>query len=201
MTTAPAPAPVATCAVDPLDLFERALEVTGRVVAAVAPDQWALPTPCEQWEVRELTNHFVGGLHMFATALAGGDGSPNHDTDWLGADPAAAYGAAAPVALAAWREPVALDQVLRISLGPIPGRMAIVIHLTEIVVHGADLAVATGHEELLDQQLCQALLDLMHGMGGIDPFRVPDVFGPETTAPASASAHQRLLAYVGRRLP
>jgi uncharacterized protein (TIGR03086 family) len=201
MTTAPAATLTGTSAVDPLGLFERALEVTGHVVAAVAPDEWALPTPCERWEARELTNHLVGGLHMFATALAGGDGSPDHDTDWLGADPAAAYAAAAPVALAAWRGPVALDHVLRISLGPIPGRMAIVIHLTEVVVHGADLAVATGHEELLDQQPCQALLDVMHGMGGIDTFRMPDVFGPQRTAPASASAHQRLLAYVGRQLP
>lgn len=62
MTTAPAATLTGTSAVDPLGLFERALEVTGHVVAAVAPDEWALPTPCERWEARELTNHLVGGL-------------------------------------------------------------------------------------------------------------------------------------------
>jgi hypothetical protein len=69
-----------------------------------------------------------------------------------------------------------------------------------VIVHGADLAVATGHEDLVDQQLCQRLLDLMRGMGGIDAFRVPDVFGAEVPSQGWEPAHRRLLAYVGRRL-
>ena len=64
----------------------------------------------------------------------------------------------------------------------------------------SDLAVATGREDLVDQQLCVALLELMHGMGGIDGFRIPGVFGPEVPVPAQAPNHRRLLAYAGRRL-
>ena len=103
---------------------------------AVAADQWLLPTPCEDWETRALTNHVVGGLHMFATALAGGDGAQGVDADWLGADPGSAFAAAARVAGSAWHAPDAPYRVLNISLGPIPGRMAVVIHLTEVLVHG-----------------------------------------------------------------
>ena len=80
------------------------------------------------------------------------------------------------------------------------GRLAAVVHLTEIVVHGVDLAVATGQEHAVDEGLCSELLETMTAMGGIDAFRVPGVFGPEVAAPAGAPASRRLLAHVGRTL-
>jgi uncharacterized protein (TIGR03086 family) len=89
---------------------------------------------------------------------------------------------------------------VRISLGALPGPMAAVIHFTEILVHGVDLAVANGQEDRVDERLCEDLLAMTHGMGGIDAYRLPGVFGPEAAAPAEAPAHRRLLAYLGRTL-
>jgi len=40
----------------------------------------------------------------------------------------------------------------------------------------------------------------MEQMGGMDPFRVPGMFGPEAACDSDAPPHARLLAYLGRRL-
>jgi hypothetical protein len=45
----------------------------------------------------------------------------------------------------------ALTRTLTISLGPVPASLGAVIELTEVVVHGLDLAVATGRTEGIDQ--------------------------------------------------
>ena len=81
----------------PADQLQRALEATGDLLAGVRDDQWGEPTPCTDWNVRDLVNHFVGGNHMFASILHGGQlPSPEQTaqlrgTDHLHGDPVAAY--------------------------------------------------------------------------------------------------------------
>ncbi|MGV9242440.1 hypothetical protein [Streptomyces sp. NPDC003710] len=75
--------------------------------------------------------------------------------------------------------------------------MAAVIHLTELVVHGAGLAVVTGREDRVDQGLCEHLLTTMRGMD-FAAFRRPGMFAAERPAPAGAPAHRRLPAFTGR---
>jgi uncharacterized protein (TIGR03086 family) len=178
--------------------IDRAVEATGRVVAGVGDDRLTDPTMCTDWDVRALLNHTVGGMRIFTAQLTGTDAGADHEADWLRTDPRAAYTAAAAADHAAWHLPGALAITVHISLGALPGPLAAVIHLTELCAHGADLAVATGREAALDEDLCEELLATMHGMGGIDAYRMPGVFGPEAPAPAGALPHRRLLAYLGR---
>ncbi|HZA84707.1 MAG TPA: maleylpyruvate isomerase N-terminal domain-containing protein, partial [Actinomycetes bacterium] len=42
---------------DQAELHRRAVEEFGARVGAVADDQWELPTPCADWNVRQLVNH------------------------------------------------------------------------------------------------------------------------------------------------
>jgi uncharacterized protein (TIGR03086 family) len=192
---------------DLLDALEAALATTGAVVAGVAPTQWSSPTPCPGWDVRAVTNHLVGGLRIFTAELTGTDAGGEHEDDWLGDSPAAAYTAAAAAVLAAWRAPGAMTRTLSISLGDVPARLGAVIELTEVVVHGLDVAVSTGQEDRVDARQVTSLHDLMLGMGlgmglGMDmaAFRTPGVFGPAVPVPEDAPAHRRLLAFLGRRL-
>jgi uncharacterized protein (TIGR03086 family) len=90
-----------------------------------------------------------------------------------------------------------MSAVIDLSVGRMPAPMAAVIELTEIVVHGLDVAVATGQEDAVDEEQAAALLELMTGMG-VDAFRVPGVFGPAMPASQDAPAHVRLLAFLGR---
>jgi uncharacterized protein (TIGR03086 family) len=74
------------------------------------------------------------------------------------------------------------------------------VHLTELLVHGVDIAVAIDRPDLADDELCGELLATMQAMGGIDTFRGPGVFGPEVAVADDEPAHRRLLAYVGREV-
>ena len=193
-TAASAPGPT-----DVVDALEAALATTGTLVAGIAATQWSEPTPCPGWDVRTVTNHLVGGLRIFTAQLTGTDAGGEHEDDWLGDSPAAAYTAAAAAVLTAWRAPGAMGRTLSISLGDVPAPLGAVIELTEVVVHGLDLAVATGQEDRVDAGQAAALHALMLGMV-MDSFRMPGVFGPPAPAPADAPAHRQLLAFLGREL-
>src|SRR4051794_28053432 len=162
---------------DVVDRIENALAATDRLVAGVRPGQWGLPTPCPEWDVRTLVNHLVGGLRIYTAELTGTDAGQDHEDDWLGDDPAGAYCRAARSVLTAWRSPDAMSRTVSLGIGRLPAPMAAVIELTEIVVHGIDVAVATGQEDAVDEEQAAELLDLMTSMG-VDAFRVPGVFGP-----------------------
>jgi uncharacterized protein (TIGR03086 family) len=182
---------------DTIDDLEVALSTTDRLIAALGPDQWTVPTPCEGWDVTTVVNHVVGGLRLYTAELTGTEPDGEHEDDWLGEDPIAAYRDAATRVLAAWRTPGAEQRMVELSFGWVPAPMAAVVELTEIIVHGLDIAVATSQEDAVDQAQAEKLLAVMTGMG-VDAFRAPGIFGPEQPAPADAPAHRRLLAFLGR---
>jgi uncharacterized protein (TIGR03086 family) len=189
-----------TAPADVVDRLAAALTTTGTAVAGIPATRWNDATPCPGWDVRTLTNHLVGGLRIFTAQLTGTEAGGEHEDDWLGEAPSAAYADAARTVLAAWRSPGALDRTLEISLGPVPAPLGAVIELTEVVVHGLDLAVATGQTDRVDEEQAAALHELMLGMG-FDAFRVPGVFGPAVEVPADAPASVRLLGFLGRAVP
>jgi uncharacterized protein (TIGR03086 family) len=185
---------------DTIDDIERGLAVTGRLVEGIGADHWTAPTPCDGWDVTTVVNHVVGGMRLYAAELTGTDAGGAHEDDWLGEDPIGAYRDAATQVLAAWRSPGAEQRMVALSFGTVPAPVAAVVELTEIVVHGLDVAVATGQEDGVDQVQAERLLTLMTAMG-IEGFRAPGIFGPEQPAPADAPAHRRLLAFLGRTDP
>jgi hypothetical protein len=63
---------------EPLSQLSLALDVTGRVIAAVGDRQWADRTPCTEWSVSDLVRHLVAGSNWFATAVSG---EPRPDAD------------------------------------------------------------------------------------------------------------------------
>jgi uncharacterized protein (TIGR03083 family) len=75
--------------------LERALTATQAVVGGIQPNQWTLPTPCTELDVREVLNHLVSGNLLFA-AIVRGEPLPDRDADQLGVDPPAAGFSAGP---------------------------------------------------------------------------------------------------------
>lgn len=193
-------------ATDLVARIDRALAVADRIVGVVGAADHGRTTPCPEWDVRELLAHLVGGVaEMAGMVVAASAGpAPLGDRDSALAievdplDPVAAWPAAVVADRAAWSRPGAIDGAVAFSFATLPGPMAAMVHLTELVVHPIDLAVAIGREDLIDEDLAAGLLRSMHELGGIDGFRVPGMFGPEVAVDHDAAAHRRLLAFVGR---
>ena len=185
---------------DVVAAIRAALDGTETIVAAVPAAGWHEPTPCSEWDVHQVANHLVGGMRIFTGELTGVPAGADHDSDWLGTDPVAAYLDAAAADSAAWVRLDALAGTITNGLGTLPAPLAAVIHLTEVLVHGVDIAVAIGRDDLVDQNLCAELLSAMEQMGGVDAYRMPGVFGTQVPTAADAPTHWQLLAYLGREM-
>jgi uncharacterized protein (TIGR03086 family) len=180
----------------PVDRLTMALPVTGRLVEAIGPGEWELPTPCPDWTVRGVVNHLVIGHRRFATALTGGT-PPTADDDVLGSDPAGAYWSSAEAMLAAFRADGALDRPVTIPAGTLPGFVACELRVVEALVHGWDLARATGRSLEFPSALVEESIAFSEEqVGRIPADRTP--FGPPRPVAHEASPLERLAALLGR---
>jgi uncharacterized protein (TIGR03086 family) len=181
-------------------LHRNALTATRPIVAGVAPDQWTAPTPADQWDVRTLVNHIVSG-NLWAAELAAGrtiaDVGDRLDGDVLGTDPLAAYDISAAAAAAAFEAPGALDAPCAVSYGPVPGSVYAGHRFIDVLIHGWDLAQATGQDTTIDAGLVEACLAVVEPQA--EMMRAGGAFGPRVETPANADPQTRLLALLGRR--
>jgi uncharacterized protein (TIGR03086 family) len=176
-----------------------ALAATRQFVAGVGDDQWDLPTPCDGWDVRDLVNHIVAG-NLWAAQLGCGrtiaDVGSDLDGDVLGSDPVVAYDLSAESAATAFEMSGALDAPCAVSYGPVPGSVYAGHRLIDVLIHGWDVASATGQPTRIDPSLIEACwqvvrpqLSLLQGSGA---------FGVETTASADSDPQTSLLMALGR---
>lgn len=190
----------------PIDRLARALDATEAVIAAVREVQWTNRTPCPEWSVRMLLNHLVSGNRLFATILRG-EPLPAPDelrrtrgADQLGDDPVAAYREAGAALLEAFRQPGVLERIVEVPAGRVPGIVALHIRITELLVHGWDLARATGQAARLPDDLAEEELAFASGRTAPDVPRTGHPFGPAQPVPEDAPAIERLAAYLGRQV-
>jgi len=178
--------------VDLLDALERTFDHAHGVIAGVSLDQYDDKTPCAEWTVRDLLEHMVGVVAGLGAAASGNPPSPFA----LAADPAAQFQAAAATTLAAWRAPGALDNVVDIPAGSMPGRVVAGINLLDTATHTWDLATATGQPASLPDEVASAALETSRAT--IRAEIRPGRFGPEIPAPDGASSTDALVAFLGR---
>jgi len=184
----------------PIAHLSHALDQTGAIIARVRPAQASLPTPCRAWDVRALVNHVVRDVQLF-TALVGGTEWEEREADVVGDDWAGAYRAAADALLAAWRREGTLDGAVQLPFGPMPAAWCVSQQIADLVVHGWDIAKATGQPTALDLALGEEALAWARANLGPE-FRGDEGsghdFGPEVPAPDGAPLHDRLAAFFGR---
>lgn len=184
---------------DSVSLFPRATEGFGARVRSVGNDQWALSTPCSDWNVRQLVNHLVSEELWAAPLLAGrtiAEVGDQYDGDVLGDDPLAAWTAAAAAATAAAAEPGAGDRTVHLSFGDFSGRDYLGQLVSDHAIHAWDLARAVGADEDLDPDVVDFVYDFL--VPQVEGWRAAGVFGPAQPAPEGAGRQARLLALSGR---
>ena len=196
---------------DPVDQLATALDATEHVITAVRDEQWSAPTPCPEWTVRDLVGHMVTSNRAFVRILSGapaqapGSTAPEAPAGGSadGSPPdgglVEAYRDSAAALLAAFRQPGVLDRVHTVPIGPVPGIAALHLRITEVLVHGWDLARATGqHAEFPEDLAEQELAFSRRKLGDIPAGRTP--FAPPQPVPDDASAIDRLVALLGRNV-
>jgi uncharacterized protein (TIGR03086 family) len=169
------------------------------LVHSIQGERWGPPTPCTEWNVRNLVNHLVYE-HLWTPHLVAGktldEVGDRFEGDVLGSDPQAAWDHATAGAEDALRAPRALGGRVHTLMGRIPTREYAMQLFGDVVVHGWDLARAVGADERLDPELVEAY-------GFYKPqeliLRVSGLFGRHVDTPAAADTQTKLLALLGRR--
>lgn len=178
-----------------IESLAEAFDFTEAAIRGVGADQWTDSTPCSDWDVRELVHHTITAISAFAATASGRGRRVDQDDDGL-AGPAGAFRRSADEALAAW--PAALDESVQLGLEPVPGRIALAMNLLDTLVHGWDIATATGQPAELPRQ---ASVDALAAARTIvtDQFRATVGFAPPAAVDDDASPTEQLVAFLGRR--
>lgn len=180
-----------------LDQLDVAAKAVATLAHGIRPDQASLATPCAGWDVQALVTHLIGSCRRFKARAEDRDvaqlppvepASFQQALDWLADD--------AREAAKAWRTPGALERAMDSPMGRLNGTFMANITLTELVVHGWDLAHATGQQPLPDEGVAAELLAA--AKVNVKPEMRGAAFGPEQPAPASASTLDQLAAFLGR---
>ena len=173
---------------DLLDCYARASEWTLSKVPAAAQKMDAR-TPCDEWDVRTLMNHMLDTQSYFVASARGEDVSPPSPTppELLGDDPVADFDRGRDETMAHVRPARASSRR--------PARRS-ASRSADQLLHGWDLAKATGQDATMPDGLAEAAYDMIHGRFTDEQRK--GVFKPEVAVAEDASAQDKLLAYTGR---
>ena len=181
-----------------------AAERMAKLVEGVPDELLGVPTPCREYTLGDLVDHISGMAVAFAAAArkdtgATTSGRARGDASRLGDD----WRERVPGDLAAladaWRDPAAWTGVTRAGGIDLPGEVAGIVALDELVVHGWDIARATGQPYDIDP----ASLESVHGF--VAQFSGPGreaaregMFAPEVPVPDDAPLLDRVIGITGR---
>lgn len=154
--------------------------------------RWDVPTPCDEWTVRDVAAHAVETERDFL-ARQGYDVGEAPDA----ADPAAAWRAHAATVAGI----LAQDGVADREYDGYFGRTTIAATMADfygwdLVLHGSDIARATGQDWSVSEEEAAALHATADGWG--DALYSEGVCAPAVPVADDASPTDRLLARLGR---
>lgn len=179
-------------AMDPLTQLAQVGPLLAETVGAITPDQLDRPTPCAEFTVRGVLEHMIGGATAFSAAYRGESPTEADTSDVL-----AAFGPALNDLAAAISAPGALERTIASPFGELPGDTFARFVVLDGLVHGWDLATATGQAYNPPDELVAEVDAYAHQT--LDPLRDSQTFTAAVDAPADATPIERLAAYTGRR--
>ena len=177
---------------DPLDQLDQLGPQLAKVVGNITPEQLDNSTPCANFTVRGVLEHMVGGATAFAAGFRGQPAPTGTPTG----DALAAFGPALTNLATAMHEPGALDRTIQAPFGAVPGETFARFVVFDGLVHGWDLAIATGQpydppdELVADVQAFAA--------GAIEPLRDGDTFAAAVEPPKGSTPIEQLASLSGR---
>ncbi len=167
------------------------------LVEAVPDDALDRPTPCHRYNVGDLLDHIGGAAVAFTAAAVKQplDVGPSGDASRLAPDWRERISRDVLALGEAWAVPEAWTGMTAAGGVDLPGEVAGVVALDELVIHGWDLAKATGRPAGYDGPG----LDAVHSM--VQQFSMSEIeglFGPPVPVPDDAPLLDRILGLAGR---
>jgi uncharacterized protein (TIGR03086 family) len=185
-----------------LDL-EPATTALTQLINNVRDDQLTAATPCTETSLGGLIDH-VDGLSQAFTAAARKSGTeasnqgPSADASRLGTDWRERISGRLAGLAAAWQDEAAWSGMTRAGGQDLPGEVAGVIALNEVIVHSWDIAAASGQPFDCDTELVDAASGFVRPTATENPGGVPGLFGPAVPVPDDASPLDQLIGLTGR---
>ena len=174
------------------------------LVGRVGDDELGKPTPCPAYTLGDLVEH-VGGLALAFTAAANKDRSEHNERAGTGDASRldAGWRTRIPRDLAnlaqAWRNPEAWASMTRIAGSDSPAEVVGLVAADELVVHGWDVARATGQPYDPEPAVLDAARSFLMMFASPDAPAGSDVaFGPSRQVPDDAPLLDRVVALAGR---
>ncbi|MFF4258077.1 TIGR03086 family metal-binding protein [Streptomyces sp. NPDC001663] len=176
--------------------------VIARLAEGVREEQLADGTPCPDCAVRNMLGHLLGLSAAFRDAArkdlgATTDTSPGDVTPDIGPGWREELPKVLDELADAWRDPSAWTGMTRAGGVDLPGEVAAAVAVDELVIHGWDLARATGQDYTPDPAALQTSHDFLLAAAE-DPSRGGGIFGPVVPVPAEASLLDRAVGLSGR---
>ncbi len=189
---------------EPNEQLAITLPTISLLVAGIEPAQMDLPTPCANFTVRGVVDHLLGGAAVFTHAFRGEEPeapTPAGEATSAGPSgvPAAEVRAAMSGLLEAIDSPGALDRTIDAPFGQAPGSVVARFLAFDTLIHGWDLATATGQSYDPPADLVAAADGFAREAVGPE-LRDGDTFALETEPPTGANPLERLVAFSGRTL-
>jgi uncharacterized protein (TIGR03086 family) len=178
----------------PSDKHRVAMEAFQDVLRKVTADQWAIPTPCDGWDVTALVDHVITG-NTWVQTVAGRKPAPVP-----GGNKTAAVALSGAGAHDVFASKDGLTRTYDLPFGQTPGAVFVTMRTNDLLTHAWDLAKATGQSTDIAADLSAELLvanraritEALRGEG--------KMFGLEQQAPEGATAADKLAAFLGRRV-
>ena len=170
-----------------------------RVVTGVPEGTLNAPTPCDDWDLRTLLNHTILWTSYSAERRAHGESVAEDlmNKDFT-ADPGFRddYARQINEAVRAWQDPEAWEGKRSVMGDATPAADVGAMLIMEMVLHGWDVAQATGQEFSADDATARALEDIVQAQAEL--FRKYQGFADAVEPPPNATAFERALALSGR---
>ncbi|MCF1597936.1 TIGR03086 family metal-binding protein [Streptomyces muensis] len=175
--------------------------VIARLADGVADGRLSGPTPCPELAVRNLLGHLLGLAVAFRDAGRKDlgvttDTSPDSAVPDIGPGWREELPKVLDELAEAWRDPGAWSGMTRAGGVDLPGEVAAAVAVDELVIHGWDLARATGQEYTPDPAALQASHDFL--LAAVDDPSRGQIFGPVVPVPADAPLLDRAIGLSGR---
>ncbi|OQQ15359.1 TIGR03086 family protein [Streptomyces sp. M41(2017)] len=183
------------------DLGPQAL-IVARLAEGVTDAHLDGATPCPEYAVHHLLGHLTGLAVAFRDAArkdlgATTDTAPDSALPDIGPDWREALPKALDELADAWRDPAAWTGTTRAGGVTLPGPVAGAVVADELVVHGWDLARATGQEYAPDAAALQAAHGFLVAVAE-DPTGGGGIFGPVVAVPDDTPLLDRAIGLSGR---